>query len=534
MRPRPWRRTPGCRAALVAAAAAAAAAALAGGLAVPFVLAQRLGATWAPASRSGGGTRGSLRRAAAGAGGVHEDVHLDRLEGLAREGRAEEAEDALYDMIDSGASPGPQHYAAMIDSCAPGRDFSRAERWLFRMQAMEVTPDLGTYQALLRVALEARDTSGAERWFGEAQINGLVPDLATFVLLLQTLGRTGSSDLVEIWFEKMMDAGVKPNMASVNAVLRAYAEKKDTSKLVEWLAVAESSLGLVPEVETYNTIIEGYCKAGNIKGAEEMAQRMSTKGLQPNARTYALLIGDGRSNRKLSTISLWSDRLRGSGLPIDGDTYTAVIGAWASVGDDQSAEDWFASMFDSGLPTAEALALVVDAMMLSGSGEALETAQEWVDQVRQLGVKLTPGVYAALASADVYRGDFEQVEARLQQMQVDGFEMNADALTALLLSYANAEPQQCQLAEQVFKEQMLSGKVVATREVLEALRAAVGGARCLFLRRDLELTTARFAAIGNSAKPGIAPPSAGRRKSSTRKPWSAWTVPVVERQLAWE
>jgi len=86
---------------------------------------------------------------------------------------------------------------------------------------------------------------------------------------------------------------------------------------------------------------------------------------------------------------------------------------------------------------------------------------------------LTPGVYASSASADVFAGDFEQVEAQLQQMEPNGLEMVEDALSALLLAYSNAEPQQSELAEQMFKQQLLGGMMQATREVLEARSRAV-------------------------------------------------------------
>ncbi|CAE7737266.1 unnamed protein product, partial [Symbiodinium sp. CCMP2456] len=62
--------------------------------------------------------------------------------------------------------------------------------------------------------------------------------------------------------------------------------------------------------------------------------------------------------------------------------------------------------------------------------------------------ELSPGVYAARASADVFLGDYEQVEARMQQMEADGLEIDEDALTMLLLAYAYAEPRQTLLAEQ--------------------------------------------------------------------------------------
>ncbi|CAK9034018.1 unnamed protein product [Durusdinium trenchii] len=117
------------------------------------------------------------------------------------------------------------------------------------------------------------------------------------------------------------------------------------------------------------------------------------------------------------------------------------------------------------------------------------------------------------------RGDFEQVEARMQRMERDGLEIDEDALTVLLLAYGYAKPQQTLLAEQMFKQQMLRGKVKATREVLEALRLAVGGARCLQLRRELQIGTTKKSpqeAIDYAAKSAAARtlPATGTKKNT--------------------
>ncbi|CAK9058494.1 unnamed protein product [Durusdinium trenchii] len=137
------------------------------------------------------------------------------------------------------------------------------------------------------------------------------------------------------------------------------------------------------------------------------------------------------------------------------------------------------------------------------------------------------------------RGDFEQVEARMQRMERDGLEIDEDALTVLLLAYGYAKPQQTLLAEQMFKQQMLRGKVKATREVLEALRLAVGGARCLQLRRELQIGTTKKSpqeAIDYAAKSaaGKNQNPMGRSRSRSRV-WKSFLPPEPpQKRLKWE
>jgi len=423
----------------------------------------------------------------ASSAGTAEDEHLVKLKEFARQGLSTDAEDLLYDIIDAGGKPQAAHYNTVIDSCAPEQDIERAERWLFRMQALEVKPTIGTYNALIRIAAAASNTQLAEAWFKEAYEAELNADLGTYQALLEAHRQAGDVARIETWFEHMMLADVKPDINCCNSIIATFAAAGKMKKVEEWLAITEHSLKIPPNAESYNFAIAGHLSASDISTAEQLMEHMAERGVQPNAESFALLIGDGTSYRELSTVKLWSQRLLEAGVELAPETYTAVIGAFSGAGDAARAEDWFSRMVDEGKQTAEALALLVDALVLSGGEENLDTAQDWVDQFRASGAALTPAVYAALASADVLRGDFEQVEARLQQMDADGLEMDERSLTALLLSYANAVPQQSQLAEQMFKQQMLQGRLEATRDVLEALRAAVGGARCLALRRELQL-----------------------------------------------
>jgi len=458
------------------------------------------------------------------------DRHLARLRTL---GNADEVEDALYEMIDEGFEPGAPHYNAVIDACAPAGDLERAERWLFRLKALDVEPDIGTYNAIIRVAAEARNLESATNWLEEAQLAGHAPNLESFQAMLSAVRRAGDTVAVEAWFEKMMEDGLQPDIHCCNLVIGTYADKQNNRKVAEWIAIAEQSLGLSLDAESYNLAIGGYTSVGDIAGAEGLVQQMKEGGVTPSARTYILLTGDGKHFRELPTVERWSQELREAGVEMDAEAYAAVVGAWAAAGDAQRAEEWYSWMVDEGKQTAEALAFVVDALVLSGGMEGMETAEEWVDQFREAGLAVTPAVYAALASADVFQGDFEQVEARMQQMEADGLEMDEDALSALLLAYANAQPQQSQLAEQMFKQQMLRGRMPATRGLLEALRAAVGGARCLALRRELQISTSDALAGRASGTP--AGGATKVRWKSQRRQWAAFKAPAgAAKVLSWE
>ncbi|CAJ1330301.1 unnamed protein product [Effrenium voratum] len=461
-----------------------------------------------------------------------EDAQLRRLRELAEGGLANEAEDALYEMIDAGVKPGPLHFGAIIASCAQAADTQRAERWLFRMKALEVQPEAGIFHELMHVAAEAGNPAAAEQWMNEAWQEGFEPDLQTFKYILRSLRKAQDTVQLETWFERLMQMKLQPDMECVNEIIGAFADQENLDKAVEWTAIAKR-LGLSPDVQTYKLLIASYLKLGLLQEAEGVIEEIA----QPSADVFVLLIGDGRTYREPQMVQRWAQRLLDAGIDIDSDSYTKVIGAWASIGDAKEAQEWFARMMEEEKATPQALAFLVDALVLASGDqhEQAATAEEWIEKFRSTGKELTAGVYAARASADVMNGDFEQVEARMQQMEADGLEIDEEALTVLLLAYGYAQPQQTLLAEQMFKQQMLRGKVRATQEVLQALRVAVGGGRCLQLRRELQIGTSQKSpaeAIDWAAK---SPAAKNRKPKGRSRIWKSFLPPPEPaKRLKWE
>ncbi|CAE8597808.1 unnamed protein product, partial [Polarella glacialis] len=420
-------------------------------------------------------------------------------------------------------------------ACAMSADSDRADRWLFRMKALEVLPDNSVYHALMEVAAEAARPGQAELWLKRSWQEGFEPDLISFRWMLRAIRKAGDTAQIESWVERLMNAGLKPDISCVNEVIGLFSEQAKMDKVAEWLGVAEQSLKLTFEAETYNLAIAAYTNAGDIEAAEAMMEKMTNEGVSPTAKTFALMVGDGKSPRGNDVVERYAQRLIDENFELDGEIYTSVIGAWAAAGNAQAAEEWYSRMVEQQLDTPEALALLVDALVLSGGAEGEALAEEWITQAKESDMELTPAVYAARASADVFRGDFEQVEARMQQMEVDGLAIDEDCLTVLLLSYARATPQQPLLAEQMFKQQILRGKMLATKEVLEALRAAVGGSRCLALRRELQISAAQRADIMDRMSSDNLGSISDKYKKSGRRVWKKFRPPeMAEESLKWE
>jgi len=75
----------------------------------------------------------------------------------------------------------------------------------------------------------------------------------------------------------------------------------------------------------YNTLIDGYCKAGNISQALKITDDMISKGITPNTVTLnSLILGLCESNDMEHAEHVLEEMLL-SGLPISHVAYTSII-----------------------------------------------------------------------------------------------------------------------------------------------------------------------------------------------------------------
>ncbi|CAK0801153.1 unnamed protein product, partial [Prorocentrum cordatum] len=211
-------------------------------------------------------------------------------------------------------------------------------------------------------------------------------------------------------FRRSPESFSLPDAFQQPSIAEAVQVVPRTSGLVEeWLAIMHQAFPGTLDADVFNMAMRAYASQDRVRQAERVFEYMEGMGVQPNAESYAILTGDGAAYRDPSAVEQWSQRLLDAGVEIDQQSYVAVIGAWAGAGDASKVDEWFMRMVGERKHNADALALVVDTLMLVGGEENEETALEWVSQFRDAGMPLSPAVYAAMVSGDVYSGDFEQV-----------------------------------------------------------------------------------------------------------------------------
>ncbi|KAL5145821.1 Pentatricopeptide repeat-containing protein [Glycine soja] len=146
---------------------------------------------------------------------------------------------------------------------------------------------------------------------GEMTQRGLVPDVVcyneiikavTFNALMHGLCKAGKLEEAHLLLYKM-EIGRSPSLffwlsQGSDQVLDTVSLQKKVEQMCEAgqlvdaykLLTQVACSRVMPDIVTYNVLINGFCKAANINGALKFFKDMQNKGFSPNSVTYGTLI----------------------------------------------------------------------------------------------------------------------------------------------------------------------------------------------------------------------------------------------------
>ncbi|KAJ0435109.1 putative tetratricopeptide-like helical domain superfamily [Helianthus annuus] len=95
--------------------------------------------------------------------------------------------------------------------------------------------------------------------------------------------------------DEMLTKGVVPDITTYNALLNGLCKSGNVDRAVR-LFRKLGSKGVAPNVVTYNTLIDGFMKTGNTREALKLKEKMVHEGIVPSDATYSCLINRVRKN----------------------------------------------------------------------------------------------------------------------------------------------------------------------------------------------------------------------------------------------
>ncbi|KAH9619260.1 hypothetical protein KSS87_008119 [Heliosperma pusillum] len=224
------------------------------------------------------------------------------INGFCKAGKLEDACKMFQELTDKGIVPDTQCYNMLIKGFCDAGLLKAACSLKLEISNNDCFPDTNTYTILISGMCRKGLVREAKQIFDEMEEQGCLPSVVTFNALIDGLCKVGKLEEARLVFYKM-EIGRNPSLflrlsqgtdrvmdkASLENLIARLCESGLYHKAYRLLTkLAEN--GVVPNIVTYNILINGMCRHRNMDGAFKIFKELQLKGESPDAVTYGTLI----------------------------------------------------------------------------------------------------------------------------------------------------------------------------------------------------------------------------------------------------
>ncbi|GAY54045.1 hypothetical protein CUMW_153610 [Citrus unshiu] len=216
--------------------------------------------------------------------------------------------------------------------------------WFKRQECHEL--NVIHYNIMLRTLGKARKWSYVQSLWDEMSVKGIVPINSTYGTLIDVCSKGGLKEEAVCWLERMNERGMEPDEVTMGIVVQMYKKAGEFQKAEEFfkkwssresLRHGEDTKTMIGKVEngshvngslssyTYNTLIDTYGKAGQLKEASETFAQMLREGIVPTTVTFNTMIHIYGNNDQLAEVDSLIKKMEELHCPPDTRTYNILI-----------------------------------------------------------------------------------------------------------------------------------------------------------------------------------------------------------------
>lgn len=288
---------------------------------------------------------------------------------------------------------------------------------------------------------------------------GFSPDVNTFNSLLNPLVKLGS--LEECWdlYYQMKRLKVLPNTYTYNMLICALCKGQDVIKANKFLEEIENEYGFSPDIVTYNTILNGYCKRRRLNAAFHLFDVMPLRGIEPNLVSYTTMIGGLCRDERLRDARKLFDKMCNQGIDPDSFVYKVLIQGYCKAGRTREARLLLQEMVASGFVLDDfTCELVVESHVNLGK---LLSCLNLVALLRKQGIRISVGSYTCLIQALCVEKRPHATKDLLKWMADDGLQPDIKVYNMIINCFC-----ECDYVKEAFKMkgEMETGGVAPNRD----------------------------------------------------------------------
>ncbi|KAG9134522.1 hypothetical protein Leryth_000878 [Lithospermum erythrorhizon] len=116
------------------------------------------------------------------------------------------------------------------------------------------------------------------------------PDHVTYTTVISAFVKAGTMDKAMEVLAEMTRIGVPANLVTYNILLKGYCQQLQVDKAKELIREMIDSVGIEPDVVSYNTVIDGCILIDDSEGALTFFNEMRSRGIAPTKISYTTLM----------------------------------------------------------------------------------------------------------------------------------------------------------------------------------------------------------------------------------------------------
>ncbi|GFP89207.1 pentatricopeptide repeat-containing protein at5g57250 mitochondrial [Phtheirospermum japonicum] len=194
--------------------------------------------------------------------------------GCFSEGLVHEAFQKFRAMVDKKVELDNIAYTILIDGFSKDGNVEKAVGFLHKMRNDGLGPNLVTYTAIINGFCKKGKLDEAFAIFGMIKRLGIEADEFTYAILINGVCRRADFGIVHQLLDEMQQKGINPSVVTYNTVINGLSKAGKTSEADDF------SKGVVGDVFTYSTLLQGYVKENNNMGILETKRRLEEAGLR--------------------------------------------------------------------------------------------------------------------------------------------------------------------------------------------------------------------------------------------------------------
>ncbi|KAK4275840.1 hypothetical protein QN277_018858 [Acacia crassicarpa] len=310
------------------------------------------------------------------------------------------------------------------------------------------------YNIMLRILGKARRWSHLESLWNEMNTRGIAATNSTYGTLIDVYSKGGLKEDALVWLEKMLRKGVEPDEVTMVIVVQLYKKAGEFQKAEDFyrkwssgelLTQGRNNTLSTSEIDkrvvhshvclssnTYNTLIDTYGKAGQLKEASQTFSKMLNQGIAPTTVTFNTMIHICGNHGQLEEVSSLLQKMEELRCPPDTRTYNILISLHTKHNDIAMATEYLSKMKEASLePDLVSYRTLLYAYSIR---QMVCEAEELISEMDEKGLEIDEFTQSALTRMYIEAEMLEQSWLWFRRFHLSG-NMTAECYSANIDAY---------------------------------------------------------------------------------------------------